>query len=293
MTTQEIQNLTEKHGLVITDDINFNDMGIDFRVGIVTDINGQKWILRIPRREDMSVQIEEEKHILDLVKKHLSVEVPDWEIANHELIAYRLLTDKPALTFDANTYEVTWNMDKESPNYVPSLAKVLIELHSIPESEVKEKELKIKSSSEIRKEIEDQLKLVKAEIGISNELETRYKNWLDNDRLWPAFSKFIHADLYAGHILTNEKNEVSGIIDWTTAHMGDIAMDFSGHLKVFGEESLKLLIEEYKKLGGQTWERLYEQSVERAAATALAYGFFAVETKNDFHIKGAKEMLGV
>lgn len=183
MTTQEIQNLTEKHGLVITDDINFNDMGIDFRVGIVTGINGQKWILRIPRREDMSVQIEEEKHILDLVKKHLSVEVPDWEIANHELIAYRLLTDKPALTFDANTYEVTWNMDKESPNYVPSLAKVLIELHSIPESEVKEKELKIKSSSEIRKEIEDQLKLVKAEIGISNELETRYKNWLDNERL--------------------------------------------------------------------------------------------------------------
>lgn len=293
MTTQEIQNLTEKHGLVITDDINFNDMGIDFRVGIVTDINGQKWILRIPRREDMSVQIEEEKHILDLVKKHLSVEVPDWRIANHELIAYPLLTDKPALTFDANTYEVTWNMDKESPNYVPSLAKVLLELHGISESEVKEKELKIKSSSEIRKEIEDQLKLVKAEIGISNELETRYKNWLDNERLWPAFSKFIHADLYAGHILTNEKNEVSGIIDWTTAHMGDIAMDFSGHLKVFGEESLNLLIEEYKKLGGQTWEHLYEQSVERAAATALAYGFFAVETKNDFHIKGAKEMLGV
>lgn len=293
MTTQEIQNLTEKHGLVITDDIIFNDMGIDFRVGMVTDINGQKWILRIPRREDMSVQIEEEKHILDLVKKHLSVEVPDWKIANHELIAYPLLTDKPALTFDANTYEVTWNMDKESPNYVPSLAKVLVELHGIPESEVREKGLKIKSSSEIRKEIENQLKLVKAEIGISNELETRYKNWLDNEPLWPAYSKFIHADLYAGHILTNEKNEVSGIIDWTTAHMGDIAMDFSGHLKVFGEESLKLLIEEYKKLGGQTWEHLYEQSVERAAATALAYGFFAVETKNDFHIKGAKEMLGV
>ena len=71
MNREEIQNLTEKHGLIITDDITFNDMGIDFRVGMVTDINGQKWILRIPRREDMSVQIEEEKHILDLVKKQL------------------------------------------------------------------------------------------------------------------------------------------------------------------------------------------------------------------------------
>ncbi|PRD57132.1 Mph(E)/Mph(G) family macrolide 2'-phosphotransferase [Sphingobacterium gobiense] len=293
MTTKDIQNLTEAHGLTITDDIKFNDMGIDFRVGIVLDINGQQWVLRIPRRDNMIDQIEEEKQILNLVKKHLSVEVPDWKIASHSLIAYPLLKDKPALTYDGITYEVTWNMDKDSPNYVPSLAKVLVELHHISASEVSAKNLKIKTTMDLKKEIENQLRLVKSEIGISKELEARYKTWLDNDSLWPKFTKFIHADLYAGHILTDNNNEVSGIIDWTTAHIGDPAMDFAGHLNVFGEESLKQLIEEYEKRGGQIWERIFEQTVERAAAAALAYGFFAVETKSDLHIQGAKKMLGV
>ncbi|NGM66892.1 Mph(E)/Mph(G) family macrolide 2'-phosphotransferase [Sphingobacterium sp. SGR-19] len=293
MTTKDIQNLTQAHGLTITDDIKFNDMGIDFRVGIVSDIDGQQWVLRIPRRNNMADQIKGEREILNLVKKHLSVEVPDWRIANHDLVAYPLLKDKPALTYDGVTYEVTWNMDKDSPNYVPSLAKVLVELHHIPASEVSVKNLKIKTTTDLKKEIENQLRLVKSEIGISEELEARYKTWLNNDSLWPKFTKFIHADLYAGHILTDNNNEVSGIIDWTTAHVGDPAMDFAGHLNVFGEESLKQLIEEYEKQGGQIWDRIFEQTVERAAAAALAYGFFAVETKSDLHIQGAKKMLGV
>lgn len=293
MTTKDIQNLTEAHGLIITDDIKFNDMGIDFRVGIVSDINGQQWILRIPRRGYMAGQIEEEKRILDLVQKHLSVEVPDWKIAAHDLVAYPLLQGKPALTYDAITHEVTWNMDKDSPNYVPSLAKVLVELHKIPASEVMMQHLKIKTTTDVKKEIENQLQLVKSEIGISEALEARYKAWLENDPLWPTFTRFIHADLYAGHILTDKNNEISGIIDWTTAHIGDPAMDFAGHLNVFGEESLKQLIEEYEKQGGQVWDKIFEQSVERAAASALAYGFFAVETNSDFHIEGAKVMLGV
>lgn len=293
MDIKAIQKLTEAHGLKITDNIQLNDMGIDFQVGIASDNNGQQWVLRIPRRDSMADQIEEEKQLLNLVKGYLSVEVPDWSISTQELIVYPLLKNKPALTFDGITYEVTWNMEKDSPNYVTSLAKVLVELHNIPESAVKEKNLKIKNTTDLRKEIENQLILVKSEIGISDDLETRYKTWLDKDSLWPDFTRFIHGDLYAGHILTTKDNEVSGIIDWTTAHIGDPAMDFSGHLNIFGEESLKQLIDEYENLGGKIWDKIFEQTTERVAASALAYGFFAVETKSEFHINGAKTMLGV
>src|SRR5690606_36722178 len=122
-----------------------NDMGIDFRAGIVSDIKGQKWVPRIPRRNDMGAQIEEVKQILNLVKKHLSVEVLDWEIAGHDLVAYPLLTDKPALTYDGITYEVTCNMDEDSPNYILWLAQALVEFHHISKSEVNEKNLKIKT----------------------------------------------------------------------------------------------------------------------------------------------------
>ena len=109
----------------------------------------------------------------------------------------------------------------------------------------------------------------------------------------PNFTKFIHGDLYAGHILTYADGNVCGIIDWSTARISDISQDFSGHLTVFGEESLKSLISEYEKQGGKIWNMIFEQAVERAAAAPLAYGYFAVETQDEVHINGAKVQLGV
>jgi macrolide phosphotransferase len=293
MTIKEIQILAEAHGLLLTEKIKFDEMGIDFKVGFAIDKNGQQWLLRIPRRENMGEQIRKEKRILKLVKKHLSVDVPDWQISSPELVAYPMLKDKPVLTFDAETYEVSWNMDKNNSNYITSLAKTLVEIHSIPKIEVSENDLKIMKSSSLRTEIETRLQLVKSEIGISEELETRYRKWLDNDPLWPDFTQFIHGDLYAGHVLVSKEGIVSGIIDWTTAHVGDPAIDFSGHATVFGEESLKTLIMEYEKQGGKVWDKLYDQALERAAAAPLAYGFFALETQDKSHIAGAKTQLGV
>lgn len=293
MTIKDIQILAEAHGLLLTEKMKFNEMGIDFKVGFAIDRSGQQWLLRIPRRNDMGEQIEKEKRILELVKKHLSVEVPDWQISSPELVAYTMLKDNPVLTFNAETYEVSWHMDKDSPKYITSLAKTLVEIHSIPEIEVWENDLKIMKSSNLRPEIATNLQLVKSELGISEQLETRYRKWLDNDALWADFTQFIHGDLYAGHVLASKEGIVSGIIDWSTAHIGDPAIDFSGHATVFGEESLKVLIMEYEKQGGKVWDKLYEQTLERAAAAPLAYGFFALETQDESHIAGAKVQLGV
>lgn len=109
----------------------------------------------------------------------------------------------------------------------------------------------------------------------------------------PDFTQFVHGDLYAGHVLTSEDGTVAGIIDWSTAHVGDPAIDFSGHVTVFGEESLKQLISAYEDTGGRTWDRLFEQAVERAAASALAYGYFALTTNDNNHMTGARVQLGV
>lgn len=162
MTIQDIQSLAEAHGLLLTDKMNFNEMGIDFKVVFALDTKGQQWLLRIPRRDGMREQIKKEKRILELVKKHLSVEVPDWRISSTELVAYPILKDNPVLNLDAETYEIIWNMDKDSPKYITSLAKTLFEIHSIPEKEVRENDLKIMKPSDLRPEIANNLQLVKS-----------------------------------------------------------------------------------------------------------------------------------
>lgn len=261
MENHNIQKLAQRHGLFLSGTMSFNDMGIDFKVGFAKDTSGTDCVLRIPRRANLGEQIATEKRILQLASKYLSVQVPDWQIANDELVAYPLLAGKPVLTFDAKTFEVTWNMDKDSAQYIPSLAKVLVQLHAIPEEEVRRHDLKICSPEQVRSEIAERLHLVKSELGMSSALETRYSKWLDNDALWPNFSKFIHGDLYAGHLLTDVNGEVTGIIDWSTAHVSDIAQDFSGHLSVFGEQSLRELLDAYEKAGGEVWGTLFKQAV--------------------------------
>jgi len=293
MNTQDILKLAARQGLQLNDNMTFNEMGIDFKVVFATALDGLPWVLRIPRRTDMGNRILEESKILALAKKHLSVAVPNWKIANQELIAYPLLQDKPVLTYDAETYEVTWYMDKDNPRFVPSLAKVLVELHSIPILEAEAIGIKILTPEMVRQEIQDRVALVKSELGIDTKLENRWRKWLENDQLWPDFSTFIHGDLYAGHILVSEAGEISGIIDWSEGQVSDPSMDFSGHISVFGEESLKDLISEYEKLGGKVWKNMYEQAVERHAASPLNYAFFAISTKSEEHLQAAKVQLGL
>lgn len=292
MNIKEILKLAESHGLSLKEEMNFNEMGIDFKVVFATDMGGKKWVLRIPRRNNLAEQIDKEKNILNLAKKHLAVAVPNWEIASSTFIAYPLLANEPVFTYDAKTYEVTWHMAQDNPHFVPSLAKVLVELHQIPAIETKALGLKILTSETMRQEVLEKIEIVKSELGISSDLETRWRRWLDNDNLWPNFTTFIQGDLYAGHILATKNGIITGIIDWSEGQVSDPSTDFSGHFSVFGEESLKRLIVEYERLGGRVWNKMFEQTVERHAATPLNYGYFAVITKNIAHMEGAKVQLG-
>lgn len=293
MDTPDILKLGEKYGLVLQEEMTFNEMGLDFKVVFANAEDGSPWVLRIPRREDMADRIWQERKILNLAKKNLSVAVPDWKIANHEFIAYPLLPDKPVLSYDAATYEVIWYMDHHSKIFLPSLAKVLVELHDIPTIEAEEMGIKSLTPEMARQEMKDKIDFVKKEVGIGTELENRWLKWLDNDKLWPEFSTFIHGDLYAGHILTTKQGEIKGIIDWSEGQVSDPSIDFSGHMSVFGEESLKDLISHYERMGGKVWQKMFEHTIERHSASALNYAFFAITTQSQDHLEAAKAQLGL
>lgn len=293
MKNDDILNLVASYGLQLRDDLRFNEMGIDFRVVFARDLKDNAWVLRIPRRENLDVQIQRESRILDLVKKHLSVSVPDWKIVSPNLIAYPLLENSPVITFDPITHEITWNIDQKENQIVSSLARVLCRLHQIPVSEAAEAGLRLLTIQQVRQEILKNIEEVKSEIGISSELENRWRRWVDADIFWPDFSTFVHGDLYAGHVLSDAKGIVSGVIDWSEAQVSDPSIDFAGHLAVFGEQSLNDLIYRYREFGGKVWGKIFEHTRERHSASALKYAIFALKANLDEHINAAKSQLGV
>ncbi|HRI82641.1 MAG TPA: macrolide 2'-phosphotransferase [Opitutaceae bacterium] len=293
MDRKDILELAARHGLHLGDDISLNEMGIDYKVAFGTDTDGQKWVLRIPRRAGLTRKIEQERKILSLARQHLSVAVPDWKITSPELIAYPLLANLPVLTFDPETHGIIWHLEQNNSRFVSSLARVLVELHAIPAKKAVAIGLKSSSPQMFRQQMLHDIATVKREIGISAELEGRWLKWVDTDRLWPGFSSFIHGDLYAGHVLASNSGEVSGIIDWSEAQVGDPSVDFAGHMAVYGEQGLRDLIRCYEKSGGRIWETVVEHTVERHSASPLKYAVFAIQAKLDVHIQAAKSQLGI
>src|SRR5690554_3115542 len=97
--TSRVVALAERHGLTVdADSVTFNDAGLDYQVAFATAQDQARWVLRIPRRDDVADKIVEEDRILRLVRGELSVLVPDWRIQSRELIAYPSLPGEPGLT---------------------------------------------------------------------------------------------------------------------------------------------------------------------------------------------------
>lgn len=281
---QEVLELADKNGLSLQEgSLQFNESGLDFLVVLATDIDGECWILRLPRREDVLPSIDKEKRTLELIAPLLSVEVPQWTVCTDELIAYRALNGAPMGTIDPEAKAYVWEID---PANVPdqfhqSLAKGLASLHQISIERARTSGLPMKTVEDVRVDMKQRMDAVKREFGVDQTLWERWQNWLHNDEIWMQETTLTHGDLHAGHILIDKQAQVTGFIDWTEASVADPARDFVAHYRTFGQDALNKLTSGYAEAGGRTWSRMAEHVIELNATFAIELAEFALKSGLD------------
>ncbi|MBD1870832.1 macrolide 2'-phosphotransferase [Cyanobacteria bacterium FACHB-471] len=293
---QEVLELVHKHNLAIQEDsLQFNESGLDFQVVLATDINGERWILRLPRREDVLLSVDKEKRTLELIAPLLSVEVPRWTISTNELIAYRALNGVPAGTIDSEAKAYVWEIDVANPpdQFHESLAKGIASLHQVSIEAVRAVGLPIETAEEARMAMKQKMDVVKGEFGVGEELWNRWQFWLQRDEIWPQETVLTHGDLHAGHILINSQAQVTGFIDWTEAAVTDPAHDFVAHYRTFSEDALNKLIDAYTRVGGRVCPQMAEHIIELAASYPIAIAEFALKSDLDEYKQMARRSLGV
>lgn len=297
MNKEQVIKIAKKYNLALKEDrLQFNESGLDFQVVFALDENGDEWVLRLPRREDVMPRTIVEKQALDLVHQYAkSFQAPNWMIYTDELIAYKKLDGKPAGTIDHEIGNYVWEMDI---NNVPdafhqTLGSVLSELHGIPTDQVADLELVVHTADEARESMKERMNAVKAKFGVGERLWNRWQSWLDNDEMWPKKTGFIHGDIHAGHILIDKDANVTGLIDWTEAKVSDISNDFGFHYKAFGEEGLEALITAYKEAGGYYWPKMKEHIIELVAASPVSIAEFAFVSGVEEYEQMAKKALEV
>ena len=295
-TKDEVLSIAQKYKLdILEDSLVYNESGLDFQVVFATDKQGNEWVLRFPRREDVMRETHHEKKILDLVNAHISFQAPKWEVYEDDLIAYKKLSGVPMGTIDPEIQNYVFEMDVENipPQFYESLAKVLVDLHSITLESVANAGFEVVAISGIKSDLTRRMEAVKEAFGVGNALWERWQKWLSTDKLWPERTVFVHGEVHPGHVLINERQEVVGLIDWTESKVNDIATDFVVFYMLKGEEGLDVLISAYEKAGGYVWGKMKEHIIELSAIMPLTVAEFAVKSGLDEYTQMAKQMLEV
>ncbi len=293
---QEVLELAHKHGLSIEKgSLQFNESGLDFQVVLATDTEGKRWVLRLPRREDVLLSVDKEKRTLELIAPLLTVEVPLWNVSTDELIAYRALNGVPTGTINLEAKAYVWEIDEANvpDQFHESLAKGMVSLHQVSVQKARAVGLPVETAEETRAAMKRRMDAVKSEFGVGKELWNRWQYWLQRDEIWPKETVLTHGDLHAGHILIDAQAQVTGFIDWTEAAVTDPATDFVAHYRIFGKDALIKLISAYAKAGGRIWPEMAEHVTELAASYAINIAEFALKSGLDEYKQMARQSLCV
>lgn len=78
--TSQLYALAARHGLKLHGPLTVNELGLDYRIVIATVDDGRRWVLRIPRRAEVSAKVEPEARVLAMLKNRLPFAVPDWRV---------------------------------------------------------------------------------------------------------------------------------------------------------------------------------------------------------------------
>ncbi len=225
--TSQLYALAARHGLKLHGPLTVNELGLDYRIVIATVDDGRRWVLRIPRRAEVSAKVEPEARVLAMLKNRLPFAVPDWRVANAELVAYPMLEDSTAMVIQPGSSTPDWVVPQDSEVFAESFATALAALHAVPISAAVDAGMLIRTPTQARQKVADDVDRVRREFVVNDKRLHRWQRWLDDDSSWPDFSVVVHGDLYVGHVLIDNTERVSGMIDWSEARVDDPAIDMA------------------------------------------------------------------
>ncbi len=293
-TIDDVLALASAHGLHLdASQATLNEAGLDYRVVIADDTDGRRWVLRQPRRPDVSAGMAAEVRILDLVAPALGaagVAVPDWQVAGPELVAYPALPGAPGLTL-SGAGEPVWHMDPASPDYAARLGRLLARLHAITPEQAAAAGVEVRTPAQVRRGWADDIATVREAFVVAPALSDAWDAWLADDSCWPDRTVMTHGEIYPAHVLLDDDGAVTGVLDWTTARVDDPARDLAAQYGAAGEDLLLATLDAYAAAGGHVHPGLADQARNLWDASPIGYALYALTTRTEEDMAAAAAML--
>ncbi|PEJ01045.1 aminoglycoside phosphotransferase family protein [Bacillus wiedmannii] len=274
-----------------------NEEGWDNVAVIIND----ELLFRFPRKQEYAMRIPLEKELCTLLSCSLhEIEVPQYHLLYRNdadavpLCSYYTLIHGEPLKTDI----VIKLEDKELKTIILQLATFLAILHSIPLKQGTTLGFSVEKTLTYWKELQTKLNQY-----VTNSLTSLQKSSLN--RLFENFftcintstfqNTIIHADFTHHHILFNKQNKnISGVIDFGDAQIGDPAFDFAGLYYDFGREFTTSVYEQYSTLISHDDPLLIHRITSFYQYSPLLHNIiYNFETKNELDFISGIEQLKV
>ncbi|WP_437916182.1 macrolide 2'-phosphotransferase [Sorangium sp. So ce302] len=293
-TVGALLDAARREGLrLVTSHADFDRSGLAFLVVHAHDEQGVPWVVRTPRRIAVVASARVEARVLALVRQRLPVAVPDWRVHTDHVIAYPRLGDVPAVSFDPEAGPRWSRVDPAAPSevFIASVAEALAALQRVDAAAARSAGVPVKSIDDARQLHARAMDESRAALAPPEALWARWQRWLANDAIWPRDLALVHGDLHPGHMLLDEGGRLTGILDWTEAHIGDPSVDFALFVGAFGKAALDACIARFEAAGGTTWPGLAAHAGERWAAFPAIAAKWGVESGDEGVIAHARNLL--
>jgi len=230
------------------DDVRYLHSGWDSDAYVATDMVGDAWIFRFPRRREVEGWLAREQALLPRLGPRLPLPIPQPCFAGkpgghfpYHFMGYRKIDGTPA--------HVLVPDDRFDADHARRLGAFLSALHAFPADDARACGLQDATGDNAGAMRAEAHRLRDRHLpGLPPALRDRCAAFLDNATIPSRYTgplRVCHADLEAEHILVAADGTLAGVIDFGDVVIGDPAGDFAGLHAWRGADFLRAALDHY------------------------------------------------
>lgn len=248
----------------------------------------ETYVFRIPRSNESSRMLEIEKNVLLAINDYIHIDIPKFEYIAKANSKYNFVGYKMIKGSELSEDRLNKLSEIEYREVIESIASFLSQLHSIDTRTDQITSLSLSNRNEEWENFKDKIIENVSDIFSIEEclwIKSFFEDFQDGISRDDRGVSLTHGDFTEDHILINNINKISGVIDFGDLALGDVAFDFAGIYLSYGKRFMEDVIKCYKlNLDSDFIKRIEEFYIKQIYFHELLHG---IETEDNKKVENS------
>ena len=261
--------------------------GTDFITGTIIDTHGRDWLVKYPLNSLAATALEAEAALAPELLQELRLTNLPFDIMRPA--GFTKVQTGRAVIY-SEPFGTPLDFNNMTAHEARAFARALAAIHSLPPTVIEQAGLPSYTSSEWRERLLAELTDADHETDIPVILRRRWEDILNETSLWDFTPCVVHGDL-AGENFLWSNTQISTVIGWGEAHVGDAAQDLASLLSL-PDDILLPILSSYENTRGITLDNaMRTRAIFMNEFSLLRWLMYGIHTDNSDVRNEATDMI--